>query len=290
MPRFDGIGANEFVVTTVHGVCDFISAVDTPAMWELNVWYHTLNCGMTTRISGETDFPCIYGDRVGLGRIYVKLPEGIELNYDNWVEGLRDGRSYCGDGLSHILDFQVDEVGVGERDETGAVSTLRSEQPRKVEVTFDAAAWLEEEPTPASDSIRNRRLDEKPYWHLERCRIKDTRMVPVELIVNGKVVATRELTADGRVETMTFQVEIAQSSWVAVRILPSVHTNPVFVHVGDKPIRASRRSAQWCEEAVKVCWASKQKNIRPEERAEAKAAYDHAEAIYRKIRDEATVP
>lgn len=290
MPRFDGIGANEFVVTTVHGVCDFISAVDTPAMWELNVWYHTLNCGMTTRISGETDFPCIYGDRVGLGRIYVKLPEGIELNYDNWVEGLRDGRSYCGDGLSHILDFQVDEVGVGERDETGAVSILRSEQPRKVEVTFDAAAWLEEEPTPASDSIRNRRLDEKPYWHVERCRIKDTRMVPVELIVNGKVVATRELTADGRVETMTFQVEIAQSSWVAVRILPSVHTNPVFVHVGDKPIRASRRSAQWCEEAVKVCWASKQKNIRPEERAEAKAAYDHAEAIYRKIRDEATVP
>ena len=73
MPPFDGIGANEFVVDTVHGVCDFISSVDTPAVWELNVWYHTLNCGMTTRISGETDFPCIYGDKVGLGRIYVKL-------------------------------------------------------------------------------------------------------------------------------------------------------------------------------------------------------------------------
>ncbi len=73
MPPFDGIGANEFVVDTVHGVCDFISAVDTPAVWELNIWYHTLNCGMTTRISGETDFPCIYGERVGLGRGYVKL-------------------------------------------------------------------------------------------------------------------------------------------------------------------------------------------------------------------------
>ena len=57
MPPFDGIGANEFVVDTVHGVCDFISSVDTPAVWELNTWYHTLNCGMTTRISGETDFP-----------------------------------------------------------------------------------------------------------------------------------------------------------------------------------------------------------------------------------------
>ena len=25
--------------------CDFISAVDTPIVWELNIWYHTLNCG-----------------------------------------------------------------------------------------------------------------------------------------------------------------------------------------------------------------------------------------------------
>ena len=76
MPPFDGIGANEYVVDAVHGVCDFISAVDTPVVWELNIWYHTLNCGMTTRISGETDFPCIYGDSVGLGRIYVKLDPG----------------------------------------------------------------------------------------------------------------------------------------------------------------------------------------------------------------------
>ncbi len=46
MPPFDGIGANEYIVTTAHGVCDFVSAVDTPAIWELNIWYHTLNCGM----------------------------------------------------------------------------------------------------------------------------------------------------------------------------------------------------------------------------------------------------
>jgi hypothetical protein len=75
MPPFDGIGANEYIVDVVHDVCDFISAVDTPIVWELNIWYHTLNCGYTCRISGETDFPCIYGDRVGLGRVYVKLPQ-----------------------------------------------------------------------------------------------------------------------------------------------------------------------------------------------------------------------
>jgi hypothetical protein len=60
VPWYDGIGANEYIVDVTHGrALHFVG--DTPAVWELNVWYHTLNCGMTTRISGETDFPCIYG-------------------------------------------------------------------------------------------------------------------------------------------------------------------------------------------------------------------------------------
>ena len=287
MPRFDGIGANEFIVTTAHDGCDFISAVDTPAIWELNIWYHTLNCGMTTRISGETDFPCIYGDRVGLGRIYVQLGKGQELTYDTWIEGLRDGRSYCGDGLSHILDFKVDDVSVGQRAADHPLSTLRLDAPKTVNLTFNAAALLEKTPTELTESIRNKRLDEKPYWHLERCRLGDSRTVPVEIVVNGEVVATQNLVADGHVENMSFPIEITQSSWVAVRILPSVHTNPVFVQVGDKPIRASRRSAEWCQKAVKVCWEAKQNNIRIEEREAAKLAYDQAEAIYAKIREEA---
>jgi hypothetical protein len=286
MPLFDGIGANEFIVTAAHDVCDFISAVDTPAIWELNIWYHTLNCGMTSRISGETDFPCIYGDRVGLGRIYVRLNPGEELSYDRWIEGLRDGRSYCGDGLSHIIDFRVNDRQVGERTGDGSVSRLDLPQASEVLVQFDAAALLEAQPTPETESIRNRRLDDKPYWHVERSRIGDSRRVPVEVIVNGKVAATRELLADGHIESFNIPVSVQHSSWIAVRILPSVHTNPVFVHVDNRPIRASRRSAEWCEKAVEVCWNSKQNQIRPDEREAAKAAYDKAAEIYRSIRDE----
>ena len=285
MPRFDGIGANEFVVTATHNVCDFILAVDTPAIWELNVWYHTLNCGMTTRISGETDFPCIYGDRVGLGRIYVGLKDEKELTYDAWVEGLRDGRSYCGDGLSHILDFQVNGRGVGERSEAG-VSRLDLPTSQTVNVTFDAAALLEEKPTEFTESIRQRRLDDKPYWHLERCRIGETRSVPVEIVVNGEVAAKKELVGDGHVESFQIPIELTQSSWVAVRILPSVHTNPVFVHVNNSPIRANRRSAEWCLKAVDVCWEAKKNNIRPGEREEAAAAYDFARSVYRSVLQE----
>jgi hypothetical protein len=49
------------------------------------MWYHTLNCGFRTRIAGETDFPCLSGDRVGVGRTYVKV-DG-KLDFDRWAEG-----------------------------------------------------------------------------------------------------------------------------------------------------------------------------------------------------------
>ena len=281
MPRFDGIGANEYVVTTTLGVCDFISAVDTPAIWELNVWYHTLNCGMTTRISGETDFPCIYGDRVGLGRIYVQLPEG-KLDFESWVLGLRDGRSYCGDGLSHLMNFQVNDTGVGEATDDG-LSRVDLSEAGSVKVSFDAAALLEANPTDETEEIRNRRLDQKPYWHVERARIEDSRRVPVEVIVNGEVHNTLELAADGNIEHVELDVPIEQSSWIAVRIMASCHTNPVFVHVSGQPIRANRRSAEWCIDAVETCWNSKKERIRESERVEARAAYDKAKGIYEQI-------
>ncbi|MFQ5733616.1 MAG: CehA/McbA family metallohydrolase [Planctomycetaceae bacterium] len=283
MPRFDGIGANEYVVTVTHGVCDFISAVDTPSIWELNVWYHTLNCGYEARISGETDFPCIYGDKVGLGRIYVKLDKGKKLDFDTWIQGVKDGRSYCGDGLSHIFDFKVNDVPVGEKGNTGKISRLDLDKPQTVKVTFDVAALLAKTPTQQTEAIRRRRLDQKPYWHLERSRIGRSRKVPVEIIVNGYPAAKREIVADGSQQSLSVDVEIKRSSWVAVRILPSVHTNPVFVHVGGKPIRASKRSARWCRKAVDVCWNSKKGRIQARDYKQAQAAYEAARKTYDRI-------
>jgi len=283
MPRFDGIGANEYIVTVAHDVCHFISAVDTPSIWELNIWYHTLNCGFRARISGETDFPCIYGDKVGLGRIYVKLKPDEPLDFDTWVLGVKDGRSYCGDGLSHVFDFKVNGVGVGEPGSDGKISQLNLDRPGKAKVTFDVGALLAEKPNEETERIRNRRLDQKPYWHLERSRVGDTRKVPVEVIVNGQVAASEEIEADGTIRPMSFEVDVAHSSWIAVRILPSVHTNPVFVEVGGKPIHASRKSAEWCRKAVDVCWDAKKGRIRKEEQATARKAYDEARAIYDRI-------
>jgi hypothetical protein len=280
VPPYDGIGANEYIVDVVHDAVDFLSTVDTPAPWELNIWYHTLNCGFRTRISGETDFPCIYGERVGLGRAYVKL-DGGSLDFDRWADGIKAGRSYVGDGKSHLVDFKVDDVAVGER---GSERTL--DAPGKVKVSARVAARLEPEPTAELDAIRRRPLSEKPYWDLERARIGSSRKVPVEVVVNGQAVARQEIEADGTFRDVSFDVPIERSSWVALRIYPSSHTNPIFVVVGDKPVRASKKSAEWCLAGVEKCWSQKVKNIRPAERDAARAAFDAAREAYRKILDE----
>jgi hypothetical protein len=277
VPPYDGIGANEYIIDVVHDAVDFISTVDTPAPWELNIWYHTLNCGYRTKISGETDFPCIYGERVGLGRVYVKLPEG-QLDFDQWCEGVKLGRSYVSDGRSHLIDFQVNDTAPGV-----SGSELKLDQPATVKVTAQVAAHLEPAITAEARAIHGRSLEEKPYWDLERARMGETRKVPVEVIVNGQAVAKADITADGNVEGVSFDVPIKKSSWVALRIYPSSHTNPVFVTVGGKPVRASKKSAEWCLKSVDQCWSQKEPAIRKSEKDAAKTAFDAAREAYKKI-------
>lgn len=278
IPPFNSIGANEYIVDVVHGVVDFISTVDTPYVWELNIWYHTLNCGFRTRVSGETDFPCIYGERVGLGRVYCKL-DG-KLDFDRFCEELKNGRSYVGDGRSHLVDFKVGSLEVGTRG-----SEVRLDKPGKVRISAGVAALLDEKPNP---DLRGRPYSQKPYWHIERARLGETRKVPVEVVVNGEPVLRKEIIADGTLRDFSAELELKKSSWVALRILPSAHTNPIFVIVDGKPIRASAKSARWCLESVDQCWSQKKGRIRKSELEVAAKAYEEARQAYRKILSESS--
>jgi hypothetical protein len=132
-------------------------------------------------------------------------------------------------------------------------------------------------------SIRGKHYNEKPYWDVERARIGDTREVPVELVVNGEPVAHANVPADGQMHDVAFDVPIAKSSWVAVRILPAAHTNPIFVLVDGKPVRASRRSAEWCLAAVSQCWTQKSPRIGVAELGAARKAYDQAKQVYTRL-------
>src|SRR5258708_32945763 len=109
---------------------------------------------------------------------------------------------------------------------------MRLPGPGRVHVTANLAALLDTAP---DEKIHARRYDQQPYWELERARIGNTRRIPVEVIVNGESVAKQEVEADGALRPVSFDVAIDRSSWIALRVLPSSHTNPIFVVVGGKP-------------------------------------------------------
>ena len=269
VPRYDGIGANEFIMDVTHTVpgvdgklipaIDFIATMNTDRRLELNMWYHVLNSGFRPRASGETDFPCMSGARVGMGRVYVKV-DG-ELKFNDWCDKLRDGRSYVSDGTSHLMEFTAtsvaaptNSVAVGEHG-----SELRLARPSKVRLKVIAAA-----------------------------RKPETNSIALEVVVNGYPVASQMISTDGHEQEIEFEVPIERSSWIAVRTFPSAHTNPIFVLVDDQPIRPSRRSAEWCLRGVDQCWSQKERFLTGAEHAQALADYEHARQTYRHIAAEST--
>ena len=172
-------------------------------------------------------------------------------------------------------------------------------RPNVVSTCPNCPRRLEENPlqvlarTPADPYYREQKIaiaerpyNSKPYWHVERARIEGTRLVAAEVVVNGRPVALRAIVGDGSIQIVEFEVDIERSSWIALRIAASSHTNPVQVLVGGKPVRASRRSAQWCLDSIDRVWEQKSPRIRESERPDAKRAFDEARAIYRKILDE----
>ncbi|QDU40337.1 hypothetical protein Mal4_46930 [Maioricimonas rarisocia] len=285
LPGMTGAGAMEIFVSTPEGVCDFISAMDTGRVGEWNTWYHLMNCGFPLKLSGETDFPCMSSRRVGQGRVYVQLGDVKSINFADWCKGLGSGRSYVSDGYAHALDFRVNDMAPGSED-------LALKGPETVTVTAKVAFAPE---TP--EAVAHGTLDAP----VARREVGDTRVLhaprsegtvaggqrEVELVMNGRVVAQRSVPADGHVHDLSFEVPVERSSWIALRQFPQLHTNPVRVMVGGEPIRASRRSAEWCAESVELLWDNRSHLIREEERPEADAAYRRAVNRYRQIADAA---
>ena len=280
IPPMDGVGTQEAIVDVTHDVCDFLSGTNTNSVAELNGWYHMLNCGFRMSMVGETDFPCASDYRPGAGRSYVRLdkrPKG-DAGYEEWVRGLKQGRLYCGDGRSHILEFKVNDRRTGEGDLSFTAGGILA-------IEALVAARLEPQPTPDTEVIRK---DPNGY-HVEKARIGSSREVAVELIVNGVPADRVSLIADGMPRPIRLKAPVYRSSWVALRVFPSVHTHPVFVRVNDKPIRASKRSAQWCRACVDKVWEVKSPFVRENERPAAAAAFDHARRVYERIISECEV-
>lgn len=285
IPELNSVGAQEIFVTAAHGVCDFISAMDTDRIREWNAWYHLMNCGLPIKASGETDFPCMSGTRVGQGRSYVYLGKKERVDYAKWCEGIARGRSYVSDGYAHAFDFSVEGRTSGDELALAAAGKVTV----KANLTFSPETPLEPiyggvipvgGPRHVGDTVIMR-----PKLGLDPVYQRGERLV--EVVVNGRAVASRLVPADGREHVVEFMVPIERSSWVAIRQFPQLHTNPVNVIVAKKPIRASRESAQWAIGCIDQLWRIRGPRIAANERGEAERAYEQARLIYRQIAQEA---
>lgn len=272
IPDMRGGGALEIVVSTAEGVCDFISAMDTPRIPEWNTWYHLMNCGFPLKVSGETDFPCMSSRRVGQGRVYVQLGKVENLDFTAWCNALGQGKSYVSDGYAHALEFQVNGHRPGEEEvrlsQSGTVHV-------KAEVAFAPSTPVGIAYGTETTPLGRRMLGDTVNLHAPRSNKTIQRGERlVELVVNGQVVASQKVSADGQTHQIAFDIPVSRSSWVALRQFPQLHTNPVNVRIDDRPIRSSRKSAEWCQEVVRQLWDVRHKFIAESERAAARAAYD----------------
>lgn len=258
VPPMDGIGAQEICVTSAQGLCDFISAMDTQRVPEWNCWYHIMNCGFPLKASGETDFPCITGSRVGQGRVYVQLGKIDKIDFKDWADGLAKGKSYVSDGYAHALQFTV----------AGKTPGFQADLDKPGTVKVQAKVAFAAEPSLGTSNGA-------------KTPVGNTRLV--ELVVNGKAVASKQVPADDKEHDLTFDVKIDRSSWVALRHFPQLHTNPVNVIVGGQPIRASKKSAQWCIEVIDQLWRARNGVIAQHERDEARRTFEAAKGRYMQI-------
>lgn len=94
---------------------------------------------------------------MGLGRSYVRASDSAQLTYNDWCQGLREGRNYASDGYSHLMEFSINGLAMGER---GGELRL-GDGGGRVKVALKAAAMLGTVP---DEIIAATPFSEKPYW------------------------------------------------------------------------------------------------------------------------------
>ena len=178
------------------------------------IWYQLLNCGFRLPAGAGTDaFPNFASLRgpPGLVRVYAKVDGAF--NHRSWLSALKSGRTFVTNApfLALTLDdrFQI------------------------------------------GDEVRL-----SPGSHALRARVSLQSAVPIdhlELVGNGRVVAA--IPARASMDT-TLSVTVSESGWYVLRAradrprlpvldsYPFASTSPIYVQVGDKPVR-SRADAEY---------------------------------------------
>ena len=143
-PPFDGIGANEYIVDVTHTVEGPDGKTGTRSRFSFHGRY-ALRMG-TQYLVSYSQLRIPYPDQRGDGfPLYLWRAGGTgpapmsnsttKLTFNEWCEGIRRGRNYVGDGRSHLIGFQINDVEMGVGD-----STVRLDKPATVTARVKAAA------------------------------------------------------------------------------------------------------------------------------------------------------
>ena len=84
-------------------------------------------------------------------------------------------------------------------------------------------------------------------------------------------------------EKLILDGHVSVNGRIVVLLGSKVSPERDLISVDGKPVRASRRSVEWCLQGVDRCWSQKERFFTEPELTQARADYEHARQTYRRI-------
>jgi O-glycosyl hydrolase len=202
----------DYPVEAALGTIDFLSEDVWLNDAAVNAYYKLLNCGFRLGWAAGTDFPCNNSRPFGSLLTYVQVKDQ-PMTYRKWVEGIKNGRTVVStNGHAEFLDLKINGVAT-----PGDEVKLKARGSVNIDI-----AWT------TTSELTGR----------------------IEVVCNGKVVATGEGTArPGEPVHLKADIKISGSSWICARRMDGKghqsHTAPVYISVKNAPVRASAEDAQY---------------------------------------------
>lgn len=261
-PMQAGLGLGKaFLVDAALGLADTVEWASA-SRGAFTPWYAALNNGLkVTAIGGEDTISNLHIMRLlGCVRTYVYTGER-GLTADAWWDGVRRGRTFVTTGP--LVGLTVNGAMPGDTVALGPAGG-----------SVEVSGWV------------------RSITPLQR----------VQVVVNGEVVEDIPLASDRRTARFVRKVPVTNTSWIHLRaegapadrfpldaIYAQAFTNPVWISVGDRPIRnadAAAYALKWIDmlQLMADAWPGW---TATDERWRVFADYEAARQVYRRFVEEA---
>ncbi len=254
-PYQGAYSAKGLPVDAALGVVDTLDVLGFGYEGSLPLWYRLLNCGFRIPAAAGTDcfLNRIRGYPPGWGRCYVRIPGG--LDYDAWIEGQREGRSFVTTGP--ILDFKVAGMPSG--------STVKLSSPGLVRVSLGVGS----------------------QYSLDGGEVIGNGKVVSRIAVDAK--------GGGEWSHYEVEVPVAHSGWLAARVSGAAppdyvggrqvaHANPVYISVSGTGISPGDSPAYFLQWIDRLQADLELRNRFRNRKVEVDAQLERARAVYRSLR------